>query len=413
MASRKKSRRKKTKTSTARRQARPRAVRVDRQRAIDHLLDLLSVEGLSGQEGQVAEVVKEKLIEAGCDPSWIRHDRAHKQIPGDFEIGNLIVKIPGSHRGPRLLFMGHLDTVPLCRGAVPWRKGNRIVSEGETALGGDNRTAVGSLIMLAETLLERELPHPPLTLLFTVGEEIGLWGARTVEPRALGNPAMGFNVDHGSPSDIVIGAIGADRWEADVYGIASHAGVHPEEGISATLIASRAIADAAERGYFGKIEMGARSGTANVGVFEGGEATNQVTDHVFVKGESRSHNEKFLARITDVYRRCFERAAGSVKASSGETGWVDFHAERDYDAFRMARTAPPVKLAATAIRALRREPEKVIANGGLDANYLNAKGVPTVTLGAGQHKPHTIDEYVDVKEYVDGCRLLVTIATNA
>ena len=42
-----------------------------------------------------------------------------------------------------------------------------------------------------------------------------------------------------------------------------------------------------------------------------------------------------------------------------------------------------------------------VGDGGLDANYLNAKGVPTVTLGAGQHKPHTIDEYVDVQRVRD------------
>jgi len=53
-----------------------------------------------------------------------------------------------------------------------------------------------------------------------------------------------------------------------------------------------------------------------------------------------------------------------------------------------------------------------VADGGLDANHLTARGVPTVTLGAGQHSPHTVDEYVVVEEYLDGCRLAVAVATS-
>ena len=143
----------------------------------------------------------------------------------------------------------------------------------------------------------------------------------------------------------------------------------------------------------------------------GGEASNQVTDHVFVSGESRSHDKAFLAEITAAWRDAFERAARSVANSDGDRGRVDFRAETDYDAFEMPEDSPPVRLAAEQVRAvLGLEAEYLVANGGLDANYLNAKGVPTVTLGAGQHNPHTVEEYVDVAEYLDGCRLVAAIA---
>ena len=58
------------------------------------------------------------------------------------------------------------------------------------------------------------------------------------------------------------------------------------------------------------------------------------------------------------------------------------------------------------------KPQLRSANGGLDANYLNAKGLPTVTFGAGQHSPHTVDEYADLREYLGGCRLAVALATR-
>src|SRR5207302_11211690 len=122
-----------------------------------------------------------------------RFDRAHEQIPLPTQAGNLIVTLPGSRTGPRRLFMTHLDTVPLCAGAVPARKGGRIVPAGKTALGGDNRTGCGALVTMVLTLLERELPHAPMTVLFTVREESGLWGARYVDAADLGKPVMGFN----------------------------------------------------------------------------------------------------------------------------------------------------------------------------------------------------------------------------
>jgi len=390
----------------------PRNDLVHEERAIGHLMDLLAVEGLSGREGKVAAAVGRKLRQAGCKPSWIRNDRAHERIPGDFEIGNLAVRLPGTVGGDRRLFMAHMDTVPLCRGAVPARRGNRIVSRGKTGLGADNRTAVACLVTLVETLLKRDLPHPPLTLLFTVGEEVGLCGARQVKLSDLGKPRMGFNIDGGRPADLWIAALGAERWRADVHGISAHAGVHPDHGVSAALIAARAIADVAARGYFGKIVQGKRIGTSNVGSIRGGEASNQVTDHVVVHGESRSHDPKFAVRITDVYRKAFARAASGVKNHRKKTGSVLFEARTDYEPFRLAHDAPVVEHAAAAARSLRMKPQLRSADGGLDANYLNAKGLPTVTFGAGQHSPHTVDEYVDLREYLGGCRLAVAMASR-
>ena len=58
------------------------------------------------------------------------------------------------------------------------------------------------------------------------------------------------------------------------------------------------------------------------------------------------------------------------------------------------------------------KPGRLIADGGLDANWLNARGLPTITFGAGQHGPHTVDEFVEISEYLDGCRLGLALATH-
>jgi tripeptide aminopeptidase len=366
---------------------------------------------LSGREGPVAAAVRRKARAAGCKPAWIRSDQVHRRIPFDFATGNLIIRLPGTRKAPRRLLMGHMDTVPLCRGAVPVRRNGRIVSRGKTGLGGDNRTAVACLVTVLETILKRGLDHPPLTFLFTVGEEVGLWGARFVKKSDLGNPKLGFNIDGGDPAGLCCGALGAERWEVDVVGRSAHAAVHPHHGVSATLIAGMAIADVAQRGYFGRIRKKGKRGTSNVGVIAGGEATNQVTDRVYVKGESRSHDPRFVAEITAAYRKAFERAARRVKNHKGVRGKVRFRARTDYLPFRIDPRASVIRAAKDAARAVGLRPRLFLADGGLDANHLNARGIPTVTLGAGQHAPHTVDEYIRVREFLDGCRLALAVAT--
>ncbi|NIM01844.1 MAG: M20/M25/M40 family metallo-hydrolase [Acidobacteria bacterium] len=386
-------------------------IRIDEKRALAHLMDLLAIEGLSGSETKVAAAVKKKARAAGARPGWIKFDDAAKRIGDGYQVGNLIVTLPGTIKAPRRLLMGHMDTVPLCRGAVPVRRGNRIVSQGNTGLGADNRTAVACMVTVLENVLTRGLDHPPLTFCFTVGEEVGLRGALALRKKDLSNPKLGFNIDGGDPRDLWIGALGADRWEVDVRGVSAHAGVHPDHGVSAALIAARAIEDAAARGYFGKIRMKGKTGTANVGVIRGGEATNQVTDRVYVKGESRSHDVRFKARITDVWRAAFERQAKRVKNNKGVQGRAVFRSETDYDPFQIDRRAPVVLEAVAAAKQVGLKLRLRSAEGGLDANHVNAKGIPTVTMGAGQHGPHTVDEYVNVREYLDGCRLALRVAT--
>ena len=304
----------------------------DADAAVARLMRFLAVEGVTGREKAIGLEVEKALREAGVPRSAIRYDTAHERIPVPTETGNLIVQLPGTRTdAPRLLFSTHLDTVPLCAGAVPVRSKNRITAKGATALGGDNRTGVACLVTLAATLLERKLPHPPLTLLFTVREESGLFGAHYLDPADLGGAVMGFNVDGKEPAALTVGAVGADRWEVEIVGRASHAGVHPEQGISATLAASMALASAARDGWFGKIRKDGREGTANVGVFGGrdgrgaGEATNVVTDYVHIRGESRSHDAAFVREIVTAWRQAFADAAGRVIGRQGPAGQGEVH----------------------------------------------------------------------------------------
>ncbi len=131
---------------------------VDGEKAVDLLMHLLAVEGVTGKEAKIAEAVRKALEKAGVPAANIRFDDVNKRIPVPTETGNLIATLPGTRQGPGILFSCHLDTVPLCAGAVPKRDGDKIVSEGNTALGGDNRTGCAVLVTVAETLRTRPSP---------------------------------------------------------------------------------------------------------------------------------------------------------------------------------------------------------------------------------------------------------------
>ncbi|TAN36735.1 MAG: M20/M25/M40 family metallo-hydrolase [Verrucomicrobia bacterium] len=381
-------------------------------RAQEHLLGLLQIPGLSGDEVAVANGIERCLHAAGCKKTWIRRMPVRPPLPKHFQMGNLVIQLPGTFAAPRRMFLAHMDTVPLCREAQPVIKQGRVVARGKTtALGADNRAGVAALVTVAETILRNKLPHPPLTFLFTVGEEVGLYGAKSVRSADVGRPAYAFNFDSGRPEEIITGAIGAERWRAELHGISSHAGMHPERGASSILMASRALTEVADRGWFGKVQKGKMSGTSNAGVIHGGEATNQVTHHVVVRGESRSHNPRFIRQITAAYRTAFERAARRTRNAAGEHGRVAFTAENDYLPFSLPERAPVVQFTQRIATELGLKTKCVAINGGLDANPLNANGIPTVTLGVGAHCPHAYDEYVDLAEFQRGCRLTLALAT--
>jgi tripeptide aminopeptidase len=375
---------------------------VDANSATDRLMRFLAVEGVTGKEAAIGRELSAALQESGVPADAIHLDDANTRIPVPTETGNLIVDLPGRgamHNQPRIMFMTHMDTVPLCAGAKPKLRGRKIVNEAKTALGGDNRAGCGVLVTLAAELAKQKLDHPPITLLFCVREESGLWGARHVKTADLGSPVMAFNYDGGSASNVTIGAVGADRWQVEIFGRASHAGVAPERGISSTMILALA------------------QGTSNVGPVTGGDgrpagdATNVVTDYVHVRGESRSHDNKFFKEITKAYKAAFEKAAKRVKNSDGKSGRVKFKAETDYYPFRMKDSLPVVKRAVAAVSGIGGAPTIRAANGGLDANWMVRHGVPTVTFGAGQNEPHTIDEWINLDEYDRACALAVQLAT--
>jgi len=387
-------------------------IHINETRALKTAMELLRVPGVSCNERDIAHKIIEILRRYGLPAKAAAFDTAHKKSPYGGNCGNLVVKLPGTTRGPRRLLMAHMDTVPTCEGARPVRRGGAITSAAKTGVGADNRSGVGAVVTAAIEVLTQGLPHPPLTLLFTVQEEIGLVGARYANLRLLGAPKLCFNYDGGPPNCVDIGATGGFHLDITLAGIPAHAGGQPEKGVSAAMIAAMAMADLQRDGWFGLVMKGGVRGTSNIGTVHGGEATNVVMDRLVLSGECRSFSLSLRKRIADAYRKAFERASRKLVSSDGKRGTIQFACTKKYEAFKLPRKSPSVNEVIRALHALHLPPTLEYSNGGLDANWLAARGLFAATVGAGSLGAHTTHEELVISQYLDGCRLAVSLATG-
>lgn len=381
--------------------------------AIERVMDLMAIRGGSGGETTVSNFIQAALKSIGVPASAFAIDTANKRSPIGGATGNLIVKLKGTKRGARRLLMAHMDTVPLAVDSEPVRDGDWIRPKSSTtALGADDRAGCAVLLTTIQELLKQKIDHPPLTLLFTVQEEIGLCGVRNISAGKLSKPQLCFNWDGRDPADLIIGAVGATNLTIRIDGIPSHAGVHPDDGVNAAVIASLAIADLQKNGWHGLVLKGNHRGTSNIGSIRGGDATNVVMPEVVLHAEARSHSPAFRDRIVREFEKAFKRAVKQVENNRKEKAELSIEEDTRYNAFRIPQKSDSVQVASNAVKAAGLDPQTSSCNGGLDANWMTAHGFPTVTLGCGQHHIHTVNERLNIPQYLQACSIAVQIAAG-
>ena len=387
---------------------------INESRAIALVTELMAIEGPSCEETAVAARITTFLKSHGLSESAFLFDTAHKRTPRPGAVGNLIVKMPSSRRAARVLLSAHMDTVPICVGCQPKRSGAKIVSANKlTGLGADDRAGVAAILVAAVEALESGQPLAPCTLCFFVQEEIGLQGSRNLTAQKLGKIAMAFNFDGSDPCKLTVGATGGERMKIVLHGLAAHAGLAPEKGASALHAAGLAIASLHRDGWLGAVTKGKRKGTSNIGVIQGGSATNVVCDRVEIDAEARSHDGDFRNAIASAIAKAFETAAAQVKSTLGTSVRAEIVRRVDYEAFRLDDESAVVQTAMRAVTEEGGKPLLAVSNGGVDANWLVRHGIPTVTLGCGQRNVHTVSEELDIPDYLSACRIAKRLITHA
>lgn len=355
---------------------------IDQDRLLSTFVELVKIDSPSGEEGKIAQHVLARLRSLG--------------LAGSLDAtGNVIARLAGE--GKPILLNAHLDSVMPCLGISPVVAEGVVRSDGRTVLGADDKSGVAVILEVLQAI--RGLPHPPLEVVLTVQEEIGLCGAKGLDFAQL-QAKMGISLDtEGSIGSIVVSAPSHNSISAVVHGKAAHAGAHPEDGISAIVVAAEAIAQMP----LGRIDF---ETTANIGVIKGGRATNIVPDRVEVKGEARSRDEGKLRSQTDRMVRALQDATSRHGAT------VDVEVEREYSAFKLSERDKIVREVMAAARSVGLEPKLVASGGGSDANIFNAHGIRTVNVSTGMEKVHTTEEQIAVADMVECSGLVSAILTS-
>lgn len=377
---------------------------IKQDRLTDYTMDLITIDSPSKQEKEVAMKLKYDMEQIGAQCSF---DSADEKVGGN--VGNLTVKVKGNTDAPPFFFSSHMDTVSPGIGIKPHIKEGIMRSDGTTILGSDDKSGIAIIVEVIKSLKENNIPHGDIEVAFTICEEIGLLGAKYYDINNI-SAKHGIVLDSSTPDRLVLRCPSAEELNFTVHGIEAHAGLCPQDGISAIKVASDAISTMT----FGRID---HETTSNIGIIKGGIATNIVTGKVEVVGEVRSHDEQKLKSQVYHMTECFMNSAKKYKiVLDGKQleAKVEVRTERSYDRMDVGDNSFITKLVLKAVQNLRHKVKLHTTGGGCDANYFNKFGLSCANLGTGMYELHTVNEYLVLEEQQRCAKIMLeTVKLNA
>ena len=365
-------------------------MKINEKRLIQTFLELVQIDSESFHEKNIQEFLAARLKKLGCR---VTVDKAGKKYDTNAQ-GNILAFLPGTVKSRPVVLSAHMDTVVPGRSVKPVVKKDRISSDGSTILGADDKAGIAIILEVLQVLQEQKLPHPPVEALFTLTEENGMQGAKNLDYKKI-KGREGLILDNEEVSELLVQGPAVNTIEVWVKGLASHAGVCPEKGISALEVAAYALSMM----KLGRID---KETVANFGIVQGGKATNIVMDELYLKGEARSLSNAKLAKQTAHMKACFEKAAKRFtkkidgKVYKPEVKFVPF---QRYPAVNVSKTHPMVKAVLAAAKEQGLCMRAVAAGGGCAAVILSGFGFTLPNLGVGCRDCHTLKESLILKEF--------------
>ena len=357
----------------------------DRPRLTQTLIDLIKIDSPTGEEDAIDAHLSKRLADLGAA---VRHDA----------YGNLIASVPGAGAAagaPPVLLSAHMDTVEPGRGIKPLldAAGEILRSDGSTILGGDCKAGLAIALEGLTAAIESNRPRLPVQVVFSRAEEGGLNGARNLD-FSLIQARRGIVFDGEGPvSRICVGAPAQNVAQCRITGVAAHAGLEPENGVSALLVAAHILT----RLPLGRLDD---ETTANIGVLQGGLKRNIIPETAYMDGELRSRSQAKLDNYTAEFRRIFDDAARLYPAAA-----VDLDIRSQYRAYQVPADDPALADIARAVTGAGLTPTLQTTGGGSDANVFLEHGITALPVGIGVRDFHTIRETARMSEVWDGARV--------
>ena len=350
---------------------------INRERLVKTFCDIVQIDSPSGEEEEMAQDLIRRLEKLGFET--IRDG-----------YGNLVAN---DGRDDPILLSAHMDTVEPGRGIKPKLDGDRIVAEGDTILGGDCKAGVAAILEALESVVEDGAESRPIQLAFTREEEIGLVGARNLDLSLIkAKEAIVFDGE-GTVNQITSSSPTYIGFDIEITGRAAHAGVEPEKGLSAILIASELITQLPQ----GRLD---ETTTFNIGTIEGGSVRNTVPETAKIVGEFRSTN---IENLDDIRIR-IDATLNTVREQYPEAV-IESHLHTEFETYTLTSDDPATSRVISALSTLGLDPIMKPSGGGTDGNVFRLNGISSVVVGMADHGMHTIRESVTIPDLVDAAHL--------
>lgn len=370
---------------------------INENRMLNEFIELISVPCPSKDEKAEAELIMRKLDELGIE---YKMDNVNEKTGGN--CGNIWAYIKGTvSDAPKLLFEAHMDSVAPTTGTKVVRKDGVLYSDGTTTLGGDDKVGVAGMLEAVRALKEDNVAHGDVQLLFTVSEEIGCLGVVHLD-KSLIKADYGYCMDiGGAPGEITYAAPKLYDIYVTVKGKAAHAGIAPEEGVNAIMLAAEAMS---KLPAYGRID---NETTFNIGMFNAGVGTNIVCPEAKFVIDMRSLNVAKLEELKDSTMKLIKE---TVEAGHGE---VEFEVVEGCPAVELSQEHPCIQLAQKAAEKLGFPVEMKVTGGCSDGNYLCGYGLPCGLLATGMSNVHTTQEYLKEEDLYNTARWTYEIIKEA
>ena len=351
------------------------------ERAVATFFDLVRIDSPTFHEARVAEYCADALTCLGFD---VAVDGTEKVTGSD--TGNLIARLPGTAPGTRIALSAHMDTVEPARGIEPVLGSDGVIRPaGPTILGADDKCGIAAILEALRRIVGRQQPHAAIQVILTVAEEVGLVGAKALDPSLINADLVLVLDADGDVGGIVVAAPTHFTFRAEFHGVAAHAGVSPEKGVSALAMA----ADAVSAMTLGRFD---ERSTANIGTITGGVATNVVAPDAVVTGECRSLDAERVEEIRGAMDAAMRQAAAK-HGGSVDIAWV-----REYAGYSVEPDSPGYRLVEASCTDVGLAVRPYATGGGADSNILAEAGVPVVALASGMRAVHSLDEHLRVAD---------------
>jgi tripeptide aminopeptidase len=357
---------------------------INRDRLVETFIDLVRINSPSFAEKEIGDFLAQRLGGIGFDVRFQQYDRSF----------NLIAIKKGNKRGAPLMLSAHMDTIEPTEGIAFAVEKDRIRSTGDTVLGADDKSALAQILEAATVLKENRISHGDIEIVFTSAEERGLHGARNLNFEGIKSRHALVLDSGGSVGNIVVGAPTHVRYMMTVTGRSAHAGIEPERGINAIRVAAEIITKVPD----GRID---EETTANIGIINGGTATNVVPKEVVIRGELRSHNPKTLDSTMRMILEMGKRIAEKRQVR------VDISKDVEYKAFRITNSEPFLKFLKGVFADCSIEPHLTKTGGGSDANIFHQRGIMAINISNGMQKVHSPEEFILIDDLYKGCAVVL------